>query len=111
MELVARTAPHATEHRRVERLADDQKRELRRGNPRILNHQFPALGKPGKCGREDVDRATWPGLVILARQVGKTSCLAQNQLAAVQQHGIHYRSDITPCQVEERCWNVGSLCD
>ena len=52
MELATRTAPpDTTEHRRVEGLADDQKRELRRSNPRILNHQFPALGKPGKCGR------------------------------------------------------------
>jgi hypothetical protein len=83
MKLATRAAmADATEHRCIERLTDDQKRELGRRNLRILYYQSPAPGQPGKCGAQSIDRAAWPGLVILAREVRKPSRLAQNQLAA-----------------------------
>jgi hypothetical protein len=87
MQLATRAAAaDTTKHRGIERLADDQERELGRelgrGNPRILDHQFPALGQSGKCGAQSIDRAAGPGLVIVVRKVWKPSRLTQNQLAA-----------------------------
>jgi hypothetical protein len=84
--LTARTAAvDSTKHCGIERLTDNQERELGRRNSRILNHQFPSLDQPGKRGGQDIDRAAWPALVILAGEVRKPSCLTQNQLPATQQ--------------------------
>jgi hypothetical protein len=47
MKLTARAAAaNSTKHRGIERLTDNQERELGRRNSRILNHQFPSLDQP-----------------------------------------------------------------
>jgi hypothetical protein len=47
MELATRATADTTKHGGTERLTDHQEGELGRGNPRILDHQFPPLGQPG----------------------------------------------------------------
>ena len=68
MKLATRAAAaDTTEHRGIERLTDDQERELGPRSQWIFNCEFPALGQPGKGGAQSIDRAARPGLVILAR--------------------------------------------
>ena len=110
MELATRAAAaDTTEHRGIERLTNDQERELGPRSQWIVNCQFPALGQPGKCGAQGIDRAAGPGLVIFARKVWKPSRLAQNQLAATQQHRIHHHIDVAQRQRLERCRYIVGL--
>jgi hypothetical protein len=105
MKLTRTAAADSTKHRDIERLTDNEERELGRRYSRILNHQFASLSQPSKCGGQDIDRSAWPALVILAGEVWKPSCFAQNQLAATQQFGIHHDIDVAPGQLLERRWH------
>ena len=103
MKLATRAAAaDTTEHRGIQRLTNDQERELGPRSQWIFNCEFPALSQPGKGGAQSINRAAGPGLVIFARKVWKPSRLAQNQLAATQQHRIHHHIDVAPRQLMER---------